>query len=53
MVSYENPDFKIPLKDKITPIIQKAIEKQNVDFFRDGRSHNERNSIQVRVLYAK
>mmetsp|Transcript_31760 Transcript_31760/g.48726 ORF Transcript_31760/g.48726 Transcript_31760/m.48726 type:complete len:112 (-) Transcript_31760:985-1320(-) len=50
---YENPNFMIPQWDQITPKIKWAIRRQSVDFFLDDRSHNERNSIQVRVLYGK
>lgn len=53
VMKYEDPYYQIPSKDKIMPIITKAIKRQNVDFFLDERSHNERNSIQVRVLYSK
>jgi len=42
---YENPDYVVPNKDQITPIIMKSIKTQNVDFFTDPRSYNERNSV--------
>ena len=42
---YENPEYKIPDRDLLSPIINKAIQRQNVDFFTDERSHNERNDI--------
>ena len=51
MVGYESIDVEIPTKDEVTPKIHKAIKRQNVDFFLDDRSHNERNDVQVRVLY--
>lgn len=50
---YEDPDYELPENDRITPIIKNSIRRQNVDFFLDERSHSERNSIQVRVLYNK
>jgi len=45
VTSYENPNYVVPETDRITPIILKAIKRQNVDFFRDERSFNERNSV--------
>lgn len=48
---YEDPNIQLPEYDRITPIIKSSIRRQNVDFFLDDRSHSERNSIQVRVLY--
>lgn len=42
---YERADYKIPSYDRITPIINKSIKRQNVDFFLDSRSHAARNSI--------
>lgn len=50
---YENLNYCLPTYDHITPLINSAIRKQNVDFFLDERSHAERNSIQLRVICAK
>ena len=42
---YEDPDYEVPNTDRLTPKMKKSIRRQNVDFFLDDRSHNERNSI--------
>ena len=49
---YENPNYILPTRDRITPIIAKAERIQNLEFFRDARSFNDKNAIQVRVLYS-
>lgn len=53
VVKYEDPNYEFPEKDMIKPIIKKALKKQSLKFFTDFRSHNEKNDIQVRVLYGK
>lgn len=53
VAKYENPDYEIPARDNITPLIKKSIKSQNIDFFTDARQHNERHSVQVRVLCSK
>jgi len=53
MKRFERPDAQPSKYDRITPIISRATRRQDLDFFRDSRSHNQRHSIQVRVLYHK
>ena len=53
VVEYENQNYKIPKYDRITPKIELANDNQDVEFFRDERSHIDRNSIQVRVMCSK
>lgn len=48
---YEQAEAKPSKQDRITPLISRALRRQNVDFFRDARSYNERQSVMVRVLY--
>ena len=45
VTKYENPDYEIPVHDQVTPIIKRAIRRQNIDFFTDERQHNERHSV--------